>query len=140
MSDTRQIQQYTTDARLLLVTVYLRGRDNHGYTGATGDATITFTPPAGGVASTRSLISRGGGRFELQLVADDVTVVGIAWVDVTSPIGAWADFSTAIQIYTGVAPPPPPIPLPVQDAVRSVRSTAASRFRQPRSRSVGRRR
>jgi hypothetical protein len=130
-----RVEQYTTDPTLLLVAVYLKGRDGHGWTGSTGGGTITYTVPAGGATSTRALVSRGGGRYEMQLTADDVTVVGNAWIEAVSPIGSWLDFATTIEIYPGgTPPPPPPVPTPVQDAAFSPRRTVASPFRQPRSR------
>jgi hypothetical protein len=134
-----RIAQYTTDLATLLVPVYLRNRSGR-YTGTLAGAEITFTPPGGGTASPRFILfSRGYGRYELQLTADDALQLGTAWLDVTSPAGLWFDACIPIEIYVGnVAPPAPPEAVVVQDRSTTVYNTKSSPVRQPRSRAHAR--
>jgi hypothetical protein len=92
----------TVDPAQLLVPVFLRKPDGTRYVGtlpsAVIGATVTFTPPAGGIAVARVIISRGNGRYEMQLLAGDV-IAGNGWVDVIAPAYEWLDFSDSIEFY-----------------------------------------
>jgi hypothetical protein len=96
------IKTGTTDPTLLLVPVFLRTPTQGRYIGtapnSVGGATVTFTQPNGGGTNTRTLISRGNGRYEMQLLDVDVVSVGNGWVDVIDPGGTWVDFDDDVQV------------------------------------------
>jgi hypothetical protein len=99
-----RIQQNTTDPAQLLVPVLLRTPGGDRYTStapaSVSGSTVTFTLPAGGGSATRTLISRGNGRYEMQLLAADVTTIGNGWVDVIdSATRTWQDFCDNVEIY-----------------------------------------